>query len=105
MAQQQAPPIQVNVENCEITPVGATLSANTPFEWVNNTANDVKLSNCGTWCDKDTYDVPANGGTAPAQILPNPNYQAGAFTDPGWNAPGMPHITVNPWPNIKRDVA
>jgi hypothetical protein len=37
--------------------------------------------------------------------LPNPNYQAGAFTDPGWNAPGMPHITVNPWPNIKRDVA
>jgi hypothetical protein len=81
--------IQVNVENGEITPVGSSLSANIPFEWVNNTANPVQLSNCGTWADKDTYDVPANGGTAAAQVLPKPNVQSGAFSDTGWDAPGM----------------
>jgi hypothetical protein len=90
--------IQVNVENGEITPVGSTLAANTPFEWVNNTANPVQLTNCGTWCDKNTYDVAPNGGTAAAQVLPKPNLQPGAFSDTGWDAPGMPHIVVNPWP-------
>jgi hypothetical protein len=64
--------IQVNVENGEITPVGSTLAANTPFEWVNNTSNPVQLTNCGTWCDKNTYDVAPNGGTAAAQSCPSP---------------------------------
>jgi hypothetical protein len=90
--------IQVNVENGSITPVGSTLTHDTPFEWVNNTANPVQLTNCGTWCDKDTYNVQANGGTAAATVLHKPNVQPCAFSDTGWDAPGMPHIVVNPWP-------
>ena len=97
--------IQVNIENGQITPAGSTLSAGTPFQWLNNTAHNVKLSNCGNWCNADTYDVPANGGTANASVLAVPNLQSGAFTDPGWNTPGMPHIIVSPWPVAKREVA
>jgi|HubBroStandDraft_4_1064222.scaffolds.fasta_scaffold93462_3 hypothetical protein len=105
MALQQAPPIQVNVENGEITPVGSTLNAGTPFQWLNNTPNAVKLSNCGTWCNADTYDVPANGGTANASVLQVPNLEPCAFSDTGWDTPGMPHIIVNPWPVAKKEVA
>lgn len=97
--------IQVNVENGEITPVGSSLSPGTPFQWLNNTANDVRLSNCGTWCNADTYDVPPNGGTAAAQVLAKPNLQVAAFSDTGWNAPGMPHIIVTPWQVTRQDVA
>ncbi|MGA1985665.1 MAG: hypothetical protein ABSG72_05300 [Candidatus Sulfotelmatobacter sp.] len=97
--------IQVNIENGQITPAGSTLSANTPFQWLNNTPNDVELSNCGNWANKDTYDVPGNGGTADASVLPVPNLQGGAFTDPAWNTPGMPHIVVTPWPVTKKEVA
>jgi len=62
-----------------------------PFAWYNPTASAVTLSNCGNFCTQDSYTVPANG-YAQAGILQTPNQFALAFTDPAWNAPGMPHI-------------
>jgi hypothetical protein len=85
-------PIQVNVQNGSITPVGSALTPNCNFEWLNPGTQNVLLQSCGNWCTQDTYQVTANGGTTSATVLANPNLNPWAFRDSGWNAPGMPHI-------------
>jgi hypothetical protein len=100
-------PVQVNVVTGSVT--GGSLGPNVPFQWVNPTSNPVALSDCGTWCTASSYNVPAaaNGapGLAGAQVKPVPNANAYAFTDPAWNTPGQPHISVNPEPgNVVDDL-
>jgi hypothetical protein len=95
--------IQIDVANGTISPAGSSLGPNTPFEWVNNSANTVYLTDCGNWCTKDSYTVLPNGGTTAAQVLAVPNTNSCALRDSGWNAPGQPHIVVTPW--AKREVA
>lgn len=91
-------PIQVNVQNGQITPAGSALAPNVAFQWYNPSAVDVQIKHCGNWCVPDSCTVPANGGTASAQVLANPNTMGCAFSDSGWNTPGMPHIGVSPVP-------
>lgn len=89
---------QVNIQTGQIT--GGSLNNGEPFQWVNPTSSPVTLTACGNWCAADTYTVPAASGgvsgTANAQVSSSPNTNPYAFLDPAWNAPGMPHITVNP---------
>ncbi len=100
------PTIQVNVQNGQITPAGSSLTPNCNFEWLNPGTQPVLLQSCGNWCTQDTYQVPANGGTASATVLADPNTNSWAFRDSGWNAPGMPHITNPPMPVAdEREVA
>ncbi len=94
-------PIQVNVQNGSITPVGSALGPNVAFQWYNPSPVDVQIRHCGNWCMPDNCTVPANGGTVSAQVLAVPNTNNCAFYDSGWNTPGMPHIEVNPSPSAK----
>ena len=95
--------IQVNVQNGEITPAGSELGPNVSFEWYNPGTVDVELKYCGNWCTPDSCKVLANGGTVAAQVLPVPNTNSCAFYSSGWNAPGQPHIVVNPWPTKAKE--
>jgi hypothetical protein len=98
-------PIQVNVQNGQITPAGSTLGPNVAFEWYNPSTLDVQIKYAGNWCTPDNCTVPANGGTVSAQVLAKPNINSCAFFDSGWNTPGMPHIVVSPVPARREDVA
>ncbi len=88
----------IDVVSGQIT--GGPLNPGEPFQWINNTNAQVTLTNCGNFCTADSYTVPAAYGGQPgityAQIRENPNIDSCAFTDPAWNAPGMPHITNPP---------
>jgi len=101
-------PIQVNVQNGQITPAGSTLGPNVNFQWYNPSTVDVQIKHAGNWCTPDSCTVPANGGAVNASVLAAPNTSSCAFFDSGWNTPGMPHIAVNPSPTPKdkeRDAA
>ena len=91
-------PIQVNIQNGSISPAGSTLTNGCSFQWANPTSSPVKVKNCGGFCTQSEYDIQPNS-TANASILANP---PGPFTfteQPNeWNAPGQPHIVVNPMP-------
>ncbi len=86
-----------------------------PFVWVNlNTSASVTIANCGNWCSPAGCTVPAATagnpivpGTCSAQVLQTPNLLAGAFSSTGWNTPGMPHVSLSPWPtsNEEKEVA
>lgn len=84
----------IDVASGDVT--GGPLNPGEPFQWVNNTTAQVTLTNCGNWCTADSYTVPAayNGqpGCTAAQVRDNPNTYSCAFTDPAWDAPGMPHL-------------
>lgn len=72
------------------------------FVWLNyDTTTSVQISNCGNWCTPDSCTVPAatpgspvTPGQSSAQILAVPNGLAYAFSDSGWDAPNMPHISA-----------
>ena len=79
----------VNIQTGE---VNGSLVNGQAFYWYNPTAQAVTLFNCGTWCQDDSYQVPA-AGYAEAALRTMPNDNAFAWTeDPNeWNTPGMPH--------------
>jgi hypothetical protein len=102
-------PYGINVAN-GTAPSGYTLpGANQPFVWLNYSNTSVQISNCGNWCTPASCTVPAASGNPivpgqyTAQVLQNPNIAACAFSDTGWNTPGMPHITISPWPTEKNE--
>ena len=101
-------PIQVNVQNGNITPSGSTIGPSVQFQWFNPSPISVEIKHCGNWCTVDSCTVPNNGGTVSVQVLANPNFFGGAFYSSGWNVPGMPHIATSPEPtpmDIVEDVA
>ena len=74
------------------------LYADASFEWVNDTGNDVTLSNCGGFCTSSSYGpITKNGGTCAATVSSNPTNWS--FSEnpsdtwaPGGVNPGLPHI-------------
>jgi hypothetical protein len=88
-----------------------SLTAGEHFTWVNDTANDVTLSNCGGFCTASSYGpITKNGGTAVAQVNQNPTNWS--FTEnptstwnPGGPTPGLPHIQNPSKLAEKREVA
>jgi len=100
-------PYGIDVTNGNAYPGYSLPGANETFYWINNTANVVYISNCGNWATPDSCAVPAaaNGqpGTFQAQVLRNPNGLGYAFSDTGWDAPGMPHISVGAQAHAEKD--
>src|SRR6266849_187089 len=102
-------PYGINVANGNSPQGYTTPGANDPFVWLNyNTTTSVQISNCGNWCTPASCTVPAATagtpivpGTYQAQVLAQPNTEPCAFSDTGWNTPGMPHLQVNPFPTPK----
>jgi hypothetical protein len=86
----------VNVQNGSVT--NGPLSDGCYFKWSNPTNTQANLGNCGGFCTASSFIVYANS-TTDAQILANPTDYT--FTDSAWNAPGQPHIVVQPWPTPK----
>jgi hypothetical protein len=88
------PPVY-DITSGEVT--GGTINPGEAFVWSNPTDSPVTLTNCGNVCTADSYTVPAASGGVPGQtnamLRTVPNFTGGAFTDPAWDAPGMPHIT------------
>lgn len=85
-------PITVNI----VTGRASTMPGpNDWFEWVNPTSTNVDLTQCGGFCTKDSYPVPAKG-TAPAQISANPGpydfWETPSVWAPNPPVPGQPHI-------------
>ena len=107
-------PYGINVANGN-APAGYTLPGpNQQFVWLNYSNTSVQISNCGNWCTPASCTVPAAVSGDPlvpgqytAQVLAVPNTEPCAFSDTGWNTPGMPHVQVNPWPiaNKEKEVA
>lgn len=108
-----------NIQNGQVS--GQWPSDGGTFYWYNPTSAAVSLTNCGTFCMKDSYDVPPvtdpSGGYLQAYLRNPTNPNAYAFTDPAWNTPGMPHLQTPTMPRpdavdddsvteeIKREVA
>lgn|SRR5579872_4895360 len=96
--------IQLNVATGQ--PVnGASLpGANEQFQWINYSLNAVTIQYCSNWAIPDGCTVPAAQPGPPIQpgvsliftVRAHPNMEAGAFSDSGWNAPGMPHVGLSP---------
>lgn len=84
----------IDVQSGEID--NGPLVAGGAFQWVNYSNQQVTLTNCGNWCTADSYTIPAGSEDAPsytaAQLRNVPNNMSYAFTDPAWNAGGMPHV-------------
>ncbi len=86
-------------------PAGYTMpGANDPFVWLNyDTTTSVNIANAGNWCSPASCTVPAATGDPvvpgqhQAQVLGTPNMEPGAFSDTGWDAPGMPHVGLSPF--------
>jgi hypothetical protein len=81
-----------------------------PFVWLNyDTTTSVNIANCGNWCSPASCTVPAATGdpVLPGQhaatVLGVPNTEPCAFSDTGWDAPGMPHVGLSPWPIRKQE--
>jgi hypothetical protein len=94
-------------------PTGYTMPGpGDPFVWLNyDTTTSVNIANAGNWCNPASCTVPAATGNPvvpgqhSAQVLGTPNSLPNAFSDTAWDAPGMPHIGLSPWPARQKDVA
>jgi|SRR5580658_8923970 hypothetical protein len=92
-------------------PAGYTMPGpGDPFVWLNyDTTTSVTIANCGNWCFPASCTVPAAVGdpVVPGQhqatVLDPPNAEPCAFSDTGWDAPGMPHVGLSPWPKRKQE--
>jgi hypothetical protein len=73
------------------------------FYWNNPTGNQVTLGSCGGFCTQSSFIVNA-GATAEAHIITDPTGPY-TFTDTGWTAPGMPHISTPTFHVKREDVA
>ncbi|HTW57995.1 MAG TPA: hypothetical protein VMD99_07695 [Terriglobales bacterium] len=82
-------PIMVDVRDASGS---SQLTKGCTFYWNNPTANQVTLGSCGGFCTQADFIVNANA-TTEAHILQNPTGPY-SFTDTGWEAPGMPHISA-----------
>ena len=96
---------QVNIANGSSS---ATLHEGAQFDWINyDTNKGYNLSACSAFCTQDSYWVPkaasaSSPGTALAQLKSGITPQGYTFTDPAWNAPGQPRITINSMPGMKK---
>jgi hypothetical protein len=85
----------VNIQNGSQTPPDS-LEVGQPFYWYNPTTTPVTIGSTATWCESDTYDLPAGPGYTEAQILEDPNPNGWAWWEESgvWTAPGLPHVTT-----------
>lgn len=90
-----------NLQNGSV--LGTWPSKGGTFYWYNPTSSPVVLTNCGNFCTQDSYTVPASNspsnGYLQVTLLNMPNANPYAFTDPAWNAPGMPHLQAPTMPD------
>jgi hypothetical protein len=99
-------PTTVNVANGVPS---AHLNPGDHFVWVNNTSNDVAISNCGGFCVASNYTVNKNS-TSPAQVNQSPtNWSFSEDPSNTWNPggphPGLPHISNPNRPAQDKEVA
>lgn len=77
------------------------LTAGASFTWVNNTGNQVTLTNCGGFCVGSSYSINAKSGNTPGETSAQVNSAPSAWTytpspegtwAPGGPNPGVPRI-------------
>jgi hypothetical protein len=92
-------------------PTGYTMpSPGESFVWLNyDTTTSVNIGNAGNWCTPANCTVPAATGdpVVPGQyqaiVIKPPNTLSCAFSDTGWDAPGMPHVGLSPFQAQKQE--